>query len=200
MQCWRDTTLTNVKCPQYQCTYLGTFYATANGATSQQFGPISAPGGGNNVIGLFNAYNRVKASAASVDNTSGGWSCIAPGCSAGNWQPLNKGGTGGGLHNRITFVDGLQVNAIRPSLVEANANVSSTLPQVGLCIDSTGCVPSNPAQNASPSPVSVPFSLVSYPVKGLHYVQGVQSAAAPGGGTMPPPFGTGATISLDWEY
>ena len=45
-------------------------YATADGQTKVQLGPDSGNGGGNNFVGIWNAYNRVKAFSVSTDTTA----------------------------------------------------------------------------------------------------------------------------------
>ena len=59
-----------VSVPANQATYLGTMYATANGQTAMVFLPAQAAGGNGNVLGLWNAYNRVGVRARSADSTS----------------------------------------------------------------------------------------------------------------------------------
>jgi hypothetical protein len=50
--------------------YLGSVYMTANGQTSMRLKPAATAGGTDNVLGLWNAYNRVRVTAYSRDNTS----------------------------------------------------------------------------------------------------------------------------------
>jgi hypothetical protein len=83
-------------------TYVGTLYATANGQTGMAFKPAATGGGANNILGLYNAYNRVTVDALSRDSTAS-WTYATA-----TWQALNAGGTGSGLNNRISWVDGLQ--------------------------------------------------------------------------------------------
>jgi hypothetical protein len=57
--------------PANQATYLGTFYATANGQTKFQMKPSPVSYGSANVLGLWNAYNRIPIVAVNRDlNTS----------------------------------------------------------------------------------------------------------------------------------
>src|SRR5581483_10757883 len=49
-----------VAVPANEATYLGPLYAAANGQTAMQGAPSAASGGSNSVLGLYNAYNRVR--------------------------------------------------------------------------------------------------------------------------------------------
>jgi hypothetical protein len=84
-----------------EATYVGTFYATANGQTTMQFAPAPQNGGTNNVLGVYNAYNRVEIGSVNQDNTGGTWSY------SGSWRPSN-----GSTSNRINWIDGLGQSSI----------------------------------------------------------------------------------------
>ena len=43
---------------------------TANGQTGMQFAPTPALGGTNNILGVYNAYNRVSTTSICQDTTS----------------------------------------------------------------------------------------------------------------------------------
>ncbi|MGC1304652.1 MAG: hypothetical protein WA840_19960, partial [Caulobacteraceae bacterium] len=87
--------------PVGSATYLGTFYATANGQTSMQFAPAPASGGSSNVLGLWNAYNRVAYATTEQDLSSTLWSIPA------TTSMINNSSA-----ERITFVDGLAQSAV----------------------------------------------------------------------------------------
>jgi hypothetical protein len=55
-----------------QGTYLGTVYASANGAISYKFGS-AASGGGAGLLGVWNMYNRVTTTTTVQDNGAGGY-------------------------------------------------------------------------------------------------------------------------------
>lgn len=183
-------------CPAFACTYVGSMYATSDGHTKVQFSPTGSNGGTNNFMGLWNAYNRARAYAVSVDTTNN-WGCTTN-CDGITWQPLDQQGTGSGLKNRISVVDGLGLTSFDILLTQANSNLSSSLPTIGACIDSTSCAPINPAQiTGTNTRASLPFNLSAYPQLGFHYVQAVQQTANTTGTNE---YGTNATLRLSWEY
>jgi hypothetical protein len=77
--------------------YLGSVYMTANGETSMVLKPSAASGGTANVMGLYNAYNRVRTTAYSRDSTSNWLYATA------SWRAADNS-----TSNEITFLDGLQ--------------------------------------------------------------------------------------------
>lgn len=85
-----------VSAPANLATYLGTLYATANGQTGVSLRPTAAAGGSNTIIGLFNAYNRVRISARCIDNTFS-WT----------YNSTTVRPSDNSTSNRISFVDGL---------------------------------------------------------------------------------------------
>lgn len=149
-------------------TYLGTFYATANGQTGMSFAPSAASGGTNNILGLFNAYNRVPLAATCRDSTAS-WTYATH-----TWQGMNNSSAW-----RVSFVDGLQqVNPV----ATLNANVSpgdgSTYGGIGVVVDSVSATPTLTGQTAlgvnASAVVVAPFP----PLLGLHAYQAMQFAAA----------------------
>jgi hypothetical protein len=95
-----STTYTGVAAQQ--ATYLGSLYTTADGETSMQTKPAATPGGAANVLGLYNAYNRVRVIASNNDSTSPAWTS-----STASWKPLNVNSVTGTSNNYISFLDGL---------------------------------------------------------------------------------------------
>lgn len=79
-----------------QATYVGTFYTTAAGQTGMAFTPAAAGGGTNNILGLFNAYNRIRTLALNRDNTASWIYATA------TVRMMNNNAA-----NRIAYVDGL---------------------------------------------------------------------------------------------
>lgn len=94
-------------------TYLGTFYATANGQTGVQFAPAAAVGGSGTIVGLFNAYNRLPIKTRSQDSRT----------TAYNYGTLTWRAMDASTANSIKFVDGLAV--IAPAFSNA-ASVDAT--------------------------------------------------------------------------
>jgi hypothetical protein len=115
-------------------TYLGSFYATANGQTAMQFAPAAAAGGTNNFLALYNAYNRVPMRSMSQDSTASWTLTVASG-----WTTA-KASTA----NRITWLDGLQQSQVSASyVVFAGPNASTnTQPRCGVLFNATSGTPS----------------------------------------------------------
>lgn len=85
-------------------TYLGSIYITSNGETSMQFKPGGAAGGSNNVLGVWNAYNRVRATSQNFDSNSS-WTYNST-----TLRPAD--GNAGNTNNRITYIDGLEQSRV----------------------------------------------------------------------------------------
>lgn len=77
-------------------TYVGSSFMTANGTTGMQFAPTRASGGSNNILGVYNAYNRVEMTSREGDSTAT-WTYATA-----TWRAAN-----GNANNSIRFVDGL---------------------------------------------------------------------------------------------
>ncbi|MCE9566378.1 MAG: hypothetical protein K8U57_30510 [Planctomycetes bacterium] len=151
-----------------QGTYVGTMRATADGQTSMVFKPAATAGGNANVLGLYNAHNRVTTRAMSRDSTAS-WNYATA-----TWRVANAAGTGSGLNNRISFIDGLQTSSIE---AKYNADISNTNSQagiVGINLDSTSGTPGITAQNAAALAGNA-VSIESFsPQLGFHYVQAME--------------------------
>lgn len=114
-----------------QGTYVGTMYATANGQTGVAFKPSAAAGGSNNIIGIWNSYNRVAAKAVERDS-SGGWTTTST-----SWQGLDNSAS-----NRISLVDGLGVTPIKAHLgVMAGNSTIAALSFIGIDLNSISNTP-----------------------------------------------------------
>jgi hypothetical protein len=186
-------------CALYSCTYLGTMYATSNGATSMQFGPTSGLGGPcgaagpGNFLGLWNAYNRVHAFSVARD-VRGFWEQLT----SSSWEPADPTAAGGGLCNRITFVDGLaqsSINTVETQPLEAFA--ATNLPKIAVLINADAGPPSvAPAEQDNVAAGSVAFSNWSAPLPGLNYAQAMEYAA----NSTQPIYQAGLSLQLNWEY
>jgi hypothetical protein len=116
---------------QYQGTYLGTFYTTGNGQTGIQFAPAAASGGSNNIIGLWNAYNRVGISSFGADSTAS-WTYATA-----TWRAANNN-----ANNAIRFVDGLQQSPIKAMYaLSCSNNTINGYSEIGINMNSTSATP-----------------------------------------------------------
>lgn len=97
-----------------QATYVGTIYCTANGQTGVAYQPAAANNGTNNILGLYNAYNRLGVKAICRDNTNS-WTYTSATLRAANASNSN----------RISFVDGLQQSHVRVTY-NSGMSVSTT--------------------------------------------------------------------------
>ena len=113
----------------YTATYVGSVYIpTTAGETSMVFYPTAAAGGNANVLGLYNAYNRVRIIARSSD-TSTAWTYTTA-----TWRQ-----TGGHSGNKISWLDGLQQSFVDArTQISGNASTSGGGPAVGVELDNLG--------------------------------------------------------------
>jgi hypothetical protein len=145
-----------------QATYLGTMYATANGQTGMAMRPTGASGGTANVLGLYNAYNRVRASAMERD-TAGSYTYASA-----TWRALDNNN-----NNRVTFIDGLGQSNIETS-VEIFSSGGAGL--IGMNLDSISATPDVASTIASFANAS---TLNEWsPQIGLHYIQGMEASGS----------------------
>ena len=148
--------------------YLGSVYMTATGQTSMQLKPAAAAHGTSNVLGLWNAYNRVRMTAYSRDSTSN-WSY-----STATWRAADNS-----TSNRILFIDGLQQSQITGdySVMIANS-LSAVGAYIGLNVDSSATTPNITSTGATASSQTTASQLnvteTFYPLLGQHYVQAVE--------------------------
>ena len=159
--------------PVGQATYLGTVYMTANGQTGMAFQPASASLGTNNILGLYNAYNRVTISSRSIDSTTS-WPY-----STATVRPAN-----GSTSNRISWVDGLQQSFVRAEYQVQAACSSGDASFVYIGLDSTA----TPQSSVSGEAVSLTASLRTAsdipPQLGFHYVQALENTSGGSGVTF----------------
>ncbi len=168
-----NTATTNIVLPIKGGIYLGSVYATQGGLMTMQFKPDPQTSGNGTLLGLYNAYNRVRVTAMARDgNTS--WAVTTP----NHWADADAGG-GYNYWNRITWLDGLQqsnVTARYEALFALNSNASAAL--VGIDLDDTSLTPD--IIGAETVPTSTNFNgdavvVESWlPQKGLHLVQAMQ--------------------------
>jgi hypothetical protein len=167
MACSYDNFITHSRdCVALSCTYVGSFYTMATAQTAQQFGPNSAPGGNNNCLCLYNAYNQVPLTSESLDSNASYANANAV------WHPMDAS-----LTNRIWVLDGLGQMAISTKLIDA-LTLNSKIPAIGIDLNSTTNTPTLIAQSMSASQGSYDATLTNPPVMGLWYVQAMESATA----------------------
>lgn len=150
-----------------QATYLGTMYATANGQTGMAFAPSAASGGSNNILGLYNAYNRVQTTSTCMDSTSS-WSY-----STATWRAAN-----GSNNNRISWVDGLQQSFADSYYLCAMAiSNASTVGNTGIILDANTGTPSSITKggNLSGDLSSPTAALKVTPQIGFHFIQAMEN-------------------------
>lgn len=151
-------------------TYVGTIYCTANGKTGMAFTPTAAAGGTNNILGLYNAYNRVRYSAVSRGTSTG----YTYGTAA--WRAANASSA-----DRVNFVDGLQQSPATGARNQFLLSTGGQHAQTGMALNSTNTVPNVAVNmyNGAVGGVSVQDAWA--PVLGFNYVQAVEYAT---GGTQ----------------
>jgi hypothetical protein len=151
-----------------QATYVGTVYATANGQTGMNFAPAAASGGAAPVLGLWNAYNRVRVTAINQDNTSS-WSY-----STATWRPADNS-----TSNRVSWVDGLGHSGVAADYACMLVSSSSSVAFIGVDFNSTSAAPAAPSQYAGAGGEGTVLArAVSLPVMGFNYAQAVEYGAA----------------------
>jgi hypothetical protein len=166
--------------PANQATYLGSFYSTAAGQTAMNFTPAAAVGGGNCILGLYNAYNRVDVVSSSMDST-GSWLYASA-----TWRLAE-----GSINNRISWVDGLQMSSIRADY-SCVIGVGGVAASIGIGINWTSGNPSGMMADAGGTiDVTARATVCSLPLLGFNYVQAIESARS---GSSVTYYGSGLTI------
>lgn len=164
-----------------QATYVGSFYATANGQTGMAYAPAAASGGNNNILGLYNAYNRVRTVARSADSTSS-WTY-----GTASWRSTNNSNS-----NRVSYIDGLAESTVEAKHIATMSAGAGQTSYSAIGWDST----SNPStgygtsygQSNSGSVLSFTAFNSSYPTIGFHYFQAIELSTGATGtwyGTAP---------------
>lgn len=152
-----------------QATYLGTLTTTAAGQTGMAYHPAAAAGGSNNVLGLWNGYNRVLVDAVSRDSTATSWTY-----GTATWRAAN-----GNNNNRITYVDGLgQSSAVCTVTQTIDTSSSSVEGMIGCDFTSTSATPASVTGVALSAAAAVTVVNVSQPLIGLNFGQAVEFSTA----------------------
>lgn len=148
-------------------TYLGSLRATANGQTGVALKPAAGSGGSNNILGLYNAYNRISVTAMSRDSTSS-WTYAT-----NTWRAANNNNS-----NRISFIDGLQQSPIFARYwVDATAS-GAAIAASGVNLDSTSATPTIQAYGAGAPDIQQNAEEIFYPQLGFHYIQAMETSTA----------------------
>ncbi len=152
------------------CTLTGAIYCTANGQTGMNFKPAAAGNGNANILGVSNAYNRVRVRAMSRDSTAS-WTRAA----GATYGPVNVS-----VSNRITFVDCLRQSSIGSTyFVVCNGTAAGA--NVGIDLDSTINTPDVTPQGnvvATTTILTLHTQDIFSPQLGVHYVQAVEGNAS----------------------
>lgn len=122
---------TSYAIPANEGTYLGTFYTTAAGQTQWNAKPNAAAGGTANIMGIWNAYNRVHVDSISRDSTTS-WINNST-----SWNEADLSAA-----NRVSWVDGLGQTSVKASysvLAAASANGDGAV--IGVNMNSTTAAP-----------------------------------------------------------
>lgn len=167
----RNNSVNTASIPASQATYLGTFRATANGQTAMQFKPAAAAGGAANVLGLFNAYNRVPVASINRDSNSANTN------SSTTPRSLNNS-----TSNRISIMDGLGEIYVKTSVlvqIATNGGAASGY-QVGVLLNATSGTPGvfeNFTQGSGTVNIVCPSREGFPPSLGFNFYQWMEAAA-----------------------
>jgi hypothetical protein len=157
-----------------RATYVGTFYATANGQTGMAFKPSAAAGGTNNILGVYNAFNRVRTAAMSRDSTAS-WSY-----GTATWRAANNSAS-----SRVSFVDGLAQSAIAAHYdVTSSGSAAGTDRSIGLNLDSTSANPDASVQATGTALLGMNISGNWAPQLGFHYIAPMEATNTTGTGSF----------------
>jgi YVTN family beta-propeller protein len=163
-----STTYSNIAANE--ATYIGSVYMTANGQTGFQMRPAAAAGGSNNILGIYNAYNRVLIKAGCSDSTA-----------SYSYTSSTVRNANGSASNRISWVDGLQQSVVdikyHQSVTGSNtANV--TLIAVGLNSSSITSLTKGLQYASGTATTSLGVDDNVYPQLGLNYMQALEGGSA----------------------
>jgi hypothetical protein len=179
--------------PAGEATYVGSVYIPTAGETTVQFKPNAESGGTANLIGLFNAYNRVPLHSLDRDS-NGSWT----NSNTSSWSVADT------TSNQITWLDGLQQVQVKASYIDLGAtNTNATAIYVGLLLDHTSGTPDlwsvQTFGTASNWNTTLNVEETFPPQIGLHYVQAMDWV---GGSSLTATFygNEFAALTLDGEY
>ncbi len=166
-------------------TYLGSFYATANGQTGMIFHPASASGGSTSAgMFLYNAYNRVLLTSVSLDNKSS-WTYALTA-----WTTLDAS-----TSNRVSMLDGLAQSVVYGMAAAGTSSPGNVSCVIGLDLNSASATPVTDAGANSITGTTIVSSGSFAPTLGLNYVQGMQRQSSANTGTY---YGSG--LASQEEY
>lgn len=158
-----------------QATYVGSFYATANGQTGMAYYPAAAAGGNNCILGLYNAYNRVTVRSRSSDSTTS-WTYATS-----SWRSANNNN-----NNRISWIDGLQQSNVDAQYFCSFTQAGGQTGYASVALDATNSVTNGYNGFYAQSNSTYLHGFIAHnattPLLGFHYFQAVELA-------------TGATIT-----
>lgn len=167
-----------VSAPAGTVDYVGSIYMTGNGETSMQFKPMPATGGTSNVLGVYNAYNRVRTISRNIDSVTHGWTDTTVG-----WELLDTANSTSANQNIISFLDGMPPagNSSIDAQVQVNI-LTSSASVVGFdAVSEDSTAPTNPGGTEGISnSTQTPFGFVGVafdhfqPQLGLHYVAAIE--------------------------
>lgn len=152
-------------------TYIGSVYMTANGQTAMQFKPAAASGGSANILGLYNAYNRVPILSQEKDSTAS-WTY-----GTSTWRESDAS-----AGNRITWLDGLQQSFIDATFMQSIVGSATSTTDVGLNLNATTGAPLTYVSTFATFSGTATDTEIFYPQLGLNYLQGMEINAS-GSGT-----------------
>jgi hypothetical protein len=168
MVCYND--ITSYIVPSKTGVYVGSSYMTGLANTDVRLKPAAVGGGPNNILGLWNAYNRVPITAICRDSTAN-WLYASS-----SWRAANNS-----LPNRVFFLDGLKQSQVTGSYsVLAATTVIGIASYTGVDLDSSTATPNiTSAASSATGESSASQPVVTeafYPVLGFHYIQAVEYA------------------------
>jgi hypothetical protein len=175
--CYYNSTGNSISIPADEGVYVGSVYMTGNGETSMQFTPTSATGGTSNILGLYNAYNRVRNISRNIDSANPAWTD-----STASWQLLDVGNSTSTNTNTISYLDGLAQSSVdAQAAVNIVTSSSSVVGYIGVSLDNT--TPTEPGgfiglSSQTGLTYGVPVLTFDHfqPQYGFHYVAAVQYA------------------------
>lgn len=158
-----------------QGTYIGTVYCTANGQTGIAIKPTAASGGTANIMGVYNAYNRVPISIIERDSALWTYATNA-------WRLAHNS-----TSNSIAWVDGLGQNSINVVVQNIAVLPASTNYGMGVNIDATTGQPINVSFGlfstvAATPPIANQASF--YPLIGYHTAYAMEFLNASNSSTL----------------
>lgn len=167
-------TITNGPAAQ-RGTYVGTIRTNGTSTVDMMVGaPTAAAGGTANLLGVWNMYNRVQVGTVCRDSTNSWNYTLAAFRSANN-----------STSNRVTFVLGLNEDAIEATVVATSVNATASVRRsVAVGLDSTsspvdGCIMEN-TDAAANDYVPVKAQAAVYAGAGCHYAQWLESSEPSG--------------------